>query len=215
MPNWCTTTIKFTGGFDDVTDLRDRIVKYTSKESLSRLSQLQLSNIIIGFGLGDPDTDTGTYEMSRGHIVSIGDVYPSDNDEDSSFYILTDTEWVPRLKMWSMIIDQEYPNEETGSKRIRITYCATEWSKDLYVTNDFAEWGNRLYNYDFEDEENDTYAFDYADSEEALVEKMNELLEPRHITVNSYHDILDIMYRNDVVNVNVLKLKYADIDAFA
>lgn len=217
MPNWCTTTIKFTGAFDDVTNLHDRIVKYTSEELLkSDFGPMWLGNVVLGFELCKPENlDTEDSPRCRGSITSITEVYHPTEDEDSCFYIDTETVWEPMLKMWSMIIDKEYPSEDSNEKRIRITYIANECGGELYTTNDFDEWGDCMYDYAFEDDENNICEFDNVGSEKALIDRMNELLKPRNITVNSYHDILDIVFRNDDIQVNVMKLEYADIDAYA
>ena len=216
MPNWCMTTIKFTGAFDDVTNLHDRIVKYTSEELLkSDFGPMWLGNVVLGFELCKPENlDAEDSPRCRGSITSITEVYHPTEDGESYFYIDTETAWRPMLKMWTSIIDKEYPSENPDIKRIQISYIATEPGNELYSTNDFDEWGDCLYDYGFEDEKNGICEFDNVGSEKALIDKMNELLKPRNIAVNSYDDIRDVIFNNDDINVYVLKLEYRDINVY-
>lgn len=217
MPDWCLTTIKFTGNITDITNLHDRIEEYTSKNFIENgFGETWLGNIVIGFEIGKPeDVDKEIWPRCRGSITNIGDVSNIDGDDCANFYIDTETAWCPMFAMWVEII-KKYYSDEKGEPKIAITYIALEPGNELYSTNDFDEWGDMSYHYEFMDDEHNIYEFDEVGSEERLIEVMNKLLEPLNVTVSSLDELNKFIddNENDDLNIVIIKLEYHDINEY-
>ena len=134
MPNWCSTTIEFSGDETAIIDFYKRLTEYTSKEFVkSDFGNWWLGNIVLGFGFTVDKPDSPS---CRGYLVGTG-IYLS---EDNILRVTTETAWVPMLHMWRMIIDKHYSTEDSDNL-INMTWVAEEFGCDLYYTNDISIWG--------------------------------------------------------------------------
>jgi hypothetical protein len=129
MPNWCFTDFVFHGNNNEITDFRNKLAEYTSKNYMKNgFGPSWLGNILCGAGLGDHIDSKVDGIRCRGNVLFIDDVECRDNE--STLYISTQTAWVPMVSMWTRVI------ETLNYESIRFTFRAEEPGCDLYVKYD-------------------------------------------------------------------------------
>ncbi len=120
MPNWCGTTITFTGKYDEIKKIHDFINDKNANDEVgieNGFGSFWLGNYLARAGL-----DYNKYNC-RGEITSIAEI------QDNRFSITTDTAWVPMVFMWVKVIEKIAPG-------VKITYAAEESGCGVYLTND-------------------------------------------------------------------------------
>lgn len=133
MPNWCYTQIIFHGSKTEIEDFHAKIIEWTShgnpKSVCSGFGPGWLGNILYSVDLEDRiDADENRIRC-RGTLEYIEDVEVISEDE-ATFYIDTETAWVPMTIMWSETI------KALKYETIGFSYMAEEPGCELYEIYD-------------------------------------------------------------------------------
>jgi hypothetical protein len=133
MPNWCYTQFIFRGNKTEIEDFHAKIIEWTShgnpRSGCSGFGPKWLGNILYGVGLEDRiDADEDRIRC-RGTLNYIDDVEVLSYDE-ATFYIDTETAWVPMGIMWRETI------AALKYETIGFSYMAEEPGCELYEIYD-------------------------------------------------------------------------------
>lgn len=176
MPNWCSTEYAFYGETEVVQDFAKKIKKYTDKELYkSDFGATWLGNVLIGFGINTADDfENGTNIYCRGEITSV----PDWEEDLNEIHFFTWTAWTPMNKMWDIIIDKHYTDEE-GFPKLFYSYLSEEPGCELYEKSDAVGIFQEKYVLTIDG------CDDYICSDEELFERVKEIVK---INVSSFEE---------------------------
>lgn len=124
MPNWCMTTMFFTGEEDELEKLKALIEKWTSKNYLKNdFGTSWLGNVVLGAGFSLNDFEC------RGSILYIEDILLDDDNNLPFLQIECESAWIPMPEMWYAIVGKYASN-------CKVYWYAEEPGCELYQTND-------------------------------------------------------------------------------
>lgn len=187
MPNWCYTTITFSG--KDAKRLHDDIEKWTQENAKPNgFGRYWLGNVVLNSGV---KTD-GSY---RGMVEYLDDV------KEKSFVLEMSSAWSPALKMWCDIIKQlKYD--------VELIYYAEEPGEILYSTNDPALFDNYYFDvYDNNDSYDSRAKFGLTKKE--VLETLEPYIKKFEIEEKEINDIVDKLEEHNVY-VTVEKIDFVD-----
>lgn len=123
MPNWCITYIDIKhNDYQKLEELYDKIQEWTSNNYRENgFGTTWLGNVVLGSGVGTIDAGTETDFRCRGSLVW-------SELHECSINLVTETAWVPMIKMWQAVVDKYLPDAE-------LFYLGDECGCGIYWTN--------------------------------------------------------------------------------
>lgn len=180
MPNWCYTKITFHGNIKEIEDFHKKLDEWTEEAYMPNgFGPNWLGNILYRVGLGDR-VDAGKNGLRcRGQITYVDELDGISTDEETLFYIDTETAWCPMIKMWVEVIKAlEY-------KTIGFSYLSEELGMGIYEIYDpYGDYDESYYvatYLDDEDQDNDKLCWlednIYHSSDEDLISTLQKVLD--------------------------------------
>ena len=126
MANWCITEYWLHGPKDELNNLKDKILEWTSKNYMENgFGENWLGNIVLGGGL-----ETVEAIRNGGNGIPCRGTFCDDIDIDDDYLCFnTETAWAPMPEMWFKIIEKFAPH-------CTCHYLAIEPGNELYEKYD-------------------------------------------------------------------------------
>ena len=193
MPNWCHTAMTiYHEDKEELLQFYNQVKDWLNTPISESDYKLQwLGNIVENAKLGSVVNEDIAYVPCRGEVIKLV-------IEEDKIFIVTETAWVPCLKMWLLLLEKYLPEAD-------LTYTAEECGMGIFCTNDTSLIGR--YHLDIWDV--DEYASDLEASEEKVREVLQIVLQSTHCRIDALIELLQKSEYADKMSVHAWEFREA------